>query len=260
MEALSLFSKIYGSDGKDLIILHGLFGMGDNWGTHAKNFAALGYRVHAVDQRNHGRSPHHPDHNYELMADDLALYMDQHEIESAIILGHSMGGKTAMQFSVLHPNRVDALIVVDIAPKSYPIHHQVFIDAMKSINLGIMKSRGEIDRFLQDLIPSVGIRQFLMKSLHWKNKDTLAFRFNLDALEKQLTHVGAALEFGYYHGPTVFIIGGASGYVVDGDDAMIEQHFPSANIHTIPNAGHWVHAEAKDAFSATVMAFLNNLE
>ena len=219
----------------------------------------MGWEVHAVDQRNHGRSPHHTVHNYDVMASDLEAYMDAKGLKTAVILGHSMGGKTAMHFAVSRPERVRALVVVDIAPKAYPIHHQGYINAMKSVDFDAVKSRGAVDAVLAKSVENAGIRQFFMKSLYWVTKEKLAFRFNLDALEDQLQEVGTPLEFGYFDRPTLFIAGGASGYIAAEDEDAILDHFPAAHIETIANAGHWVHAEAREPFSALVVDFLENL-
>jgi pimeloyl-ACP methyl ester carboxylesterase len=185
--------------------------------------------------------------------------MDAKGLKTAVILGHSMGGKTAMHFAVSRPERVRALLVVDIAPKAYPIHHQGYINAMKSVDFDAIKSRGAVDAVLAKSVENAGIRQFFMKSLHWVTKEKLAFRFNLDALEEQLQEVGTPLEFGYFDRPTLFIAGGASGYITAEDEDAILDHFPAAHIETIANAGHWVHAEAREPFSALVVDFLEDL-
>ena len=256
MEPVTLFSKIYG-EGRPLLILHGLFGMGDNWATHAKNWSELGWQVHAIDARNHGRSPHHQEHNYEAMTTDLEHYMDTHGLESAVVLGHSMGGKTAMHFAVTRPTRVEALIVVDIAPKAYPIHHQVYIDAMRSVDFSTVTRRQEVDDIIARTVGNAGIRQFFLKSLYRKTKTELGFRFNLDALEANLDIVGEPLEFGYYDRPTLFVAGAMSGYIKAEDHDRIYQLFPDAHIETIEGAGHWVHAEAFEAFDACIVKFLS---
>jgi pimeloyl-ACP methyl ester carboxylesterase len=196
------------------------------------------------------------EHNYEAMAADLEAYMDEHNLESAHLLGHSMGGKTAMHFAVSRPHRVKALVVVDIAPKAYPIHHQGYIDAMRSIDFTTVTKRSEADEQLAKTVGNAGIRQFFLKSLYRATKDRFAFRFNLDAIETHLDEVGTRLEFGYYDNPTLFIAGGMSGYIEPGDHDKIYEHFPQADIQTIANAGHWVHAEAFEAFSEMVSAFL----
>ena len=258
MEVVPLFSKIYG-EGRPLIILHGLFGMGDNWTTHAKLLAARGWQVHAVDGRNHGRSPHHHEHNYDAMAADLEVYIADNHLENIVLLGHSMGGKTVMNFAVRKPQLVDAAIVVDIAPKHYPVHHEAYIAAMKGVDFTVAKSRKDIEALLSQTLTSPGIIQFFMKSLHWKTKEELAWRFNLDALERELSNVGEALEYGYFDGPTLFIAGGQSGYITADDQEKIYEHFPNAELQTIEGAGHWVHAEAREAFAACVVDFLDQL-
>ena len=258
MEVVPLFSKIYG-EGRPLIILHGLFGMGDNWTTHAKLLAARGWQVHAVDGRNHGRSPHHHEHNYDAMAADLEVYIEDNHLENVVLLGHSMGGKTVMNFAVRKPQLVDAAIVVDIAPKHYPVHHEAYIAAMKGVDFTVAKSRKDIEALLSQSLTSPGIIQFFMKSLHWKTKEELAWRFNLDVLERELSNVGEALEYGYFDGPTLFIAGGQSGYITADDHEKIYEHFPNAELQTIEGAGHWVHAEAREAFAACVVDFLDQL-
>ena len=253
---MKLFSRIEG-EGRPLIILHGLFGMSDNWLTHAKNYAELGFEVHVLDQRNHGQSPHSDDFSYQLMANDLEEYMIENSIDKACILGHSMGGKVAMLYACQHPEKVERLIVVDIAPKAYPIHHQVYIDAMRALNFEEIGSRGEADKKFDQHIQNFAIRQFLLKSLYWKEKGKLAFRFNLDAIEANLAMVGEALlEDAEYLGETLFINGGQSNYITPADEELIHHHFPLAHIYTIPEAGHWVHAEAAEEFADVTTKFL----
>ena len=258
MEVVPLFSKIYGQ-GRPLIILHGLFGMGDNWTTHAKMIASNGWEVHAVDQRNHGRSPHMQMHNYDALAADLEQYIGDHCLTDVVLLGHSMGGKTVMNFSVRNPQLIDALIVVDIAPKSYPIHHDTFIAAMKSVDFTTAKSRKSVEIILSKTLSNSGIIQFFMKSLFWKTKEDLAWRFNLSGLESELPNVGEALEFGYFDGPTLFVAGGQSGYIEEEDESKIYEHFPNATIQKIDKAGHWVHAEAREEFASCIQDFLKEL-
>lgn len=258
METVELFSKVYG-EGRPLIILHGLFGMGDNWTTHAKFFATKGWQVHAVDGRNHGRSPHHVEHNYDAMAADLEAYIESNQLENVVLLGHSMGGKTVMNFAVRKPQLVDAIIVVDIAPKAYPVHHEGYIAAMKSVDFSFAKGRKDVEAILSQTLSSPGIIQFFMKSLHWKTKEQLAWRFNLDALERELGNVGEALEYGYFDGPTLFVAGGKSGYITEEDEDKIYEHFPNAELETIDKAGHWVHAEAREEFAECIDRFLSEL-
>ena len=253
---MKLFSRIYG-EGRPLIILHGLFGMSDNWQTHAKNYAALGFQVHVLDQRNHGQSPSSDKLSYQLMADDLLEYLNEHDIESSSVIGHSMGGKVAMLFACLHPERIEKLLVVDIAPKAYPVHHQEFIDAMKAMDLASISTRKEADEALKKGIENFAIRQFLLKSLYWKDKGELAWRFNLDAIEANIHMVGQVLfEDAEFIGDTLFIAGGKSGYIKPEDEELIHHHFPMARIYFIENAGHWVHAEAAEEFADLSSRFL----
>ena len=168
-------------EGQPLIVLHGLFGSLDNWMTLAKKWSN-DFEVYLVDQRNHGQSPHSDQFSYPLMADDLKQLMDQLGLESAILMGHSMGGKTVMEFSMKYPEMVEKLIVVDIAPVSYNVHHYTIIDALKSVPLEDISSRKEAEEFLSRYIKDFGTRQFLLKNLYWQANDKLAWRFNLEVL------------------------------------------------------------------------------
>jgi pimeloyl-ACP methyl ester carboxylesterase len=253
---MKLVSRVYG-EGRPLIILHGLFGMNDNWQTHAKNYAELGFEVHTLDQRNHGQSPHSDDFSYQLMADDLLEYLQDCNIKKASIIGHSMGGKVAMLFAAQHPEFVEKLLVVDIAPKAYPLHHQKYFKALKQLDFETLKSRGEADKILAKYIENFGVRQFLLKSLYWVEKGKLALRFNLKAIEVNINMVGEPLfEDAVFTGETLFINGSESGYILPEDEELIHHHFPMARIYTIENAGHWVHAEAPEEFADVSTRFL----
>ena len=253
---MTLYSRVYG-EGRPLIILHGLFGMSDNWQSHAKNFADLGFEVHVLDQRNHGQSPGSDDFSYALMADDLDEYIQANAIEKACIIGHSMGGKVAMLFATTRPEKVEKLVVVDIAPKGYPVHHQGYIDAMNSLDLTSISTRKEADEAMQKSVENYAIRQFLLKSLYWKDKGVLDWRFNLKAIEANIDMVGEKLfEDAEFSGETLFINGAQSGYIKPEDEELIHHHFPVATIYTIEDAGHWVHAEAPEEFGDVVARFL----
>lgn len=254
---MKLFSRILGANGKPLVVMHGLFGMSDNWQTHGKSWADAGFQVHLLDMRNHGQSPHSPEHTYQAMADDVLEYFDDQKIENAIVIGHSMGGKVAMLFASQHPARTDKLVVVDIAPKGYPVHHDEIIAGLRALDFGVLKSRGEADKVLGQHLSIPAIRQFLLKSLYWKTKEELAFRFNLDAVEANIDMVGAPLAtLAFYDQPTLFVRGALSNYIKDGDEQLIHRHFPQAKLVTIPNAGHWVHAEQAAAFYKAIGTFL----
>jgi pimeloyl-ACP methyl ester carboxylesterase len=250
-----LHSKILG-EGKALVILHGLFGMLDNWQGLGRKFAEE-YQVHLIDQRNHGHSFHAEGHNYDLMAADLEHYIQHHQLEKIILMGHSMGGKTAMLFASLHPDIVEQLIVVDIAPKYYPPHHQAILAGLNDVASQAISSRKEADTILASHFPEMSMRQFLLKNLHRKDKDQLVFRFNLEAIQNDIEQIGEALpDPAIFHKPTLFVKGEKSNYILDKDEELIETHFPDATIVSIRNAGHWVHAENPVDFYQSIEEFL----
>ncbi len=253
-----LHSNIIG-EGKPLVILHGFLGMGDNWKTLAKQFAKDGYQVHLVDQRNHGRSFHSDDFSYEYMAHDLKVYCEEKGISNICLIGHSMGGKTAMLFAVSYPEIVSKLIIADIAPKFYPQHHQTILNGLYelSVNKEVLRSRKEADVFLSNYVPELGIRQFLLKNLYWEEKGMLGLRVNLPSLISQIDSVGEALpDHSHYNKPTLFLRGAASNYILEEDKVLIQSAFAKAKLVTIQKAGHWLHAENPKDFYEEVMRFL----
>ncbi|MBC9797959.1 alpha/beta fold hydrolase [Sinomicrobium weinanense] len=251
-----LYSKILGQ-GKPLIILHGFLGMSDNWKTLGNQYAQNGFEVHLIDQRNHGRSFHSDAFSYELMVEDLHRYCREHQLNQIDLIGHSMGGKTAMLFATTYPEMVEKLIVADISPKYYPVHHQTILNGLLSIDFNVTKSRKEADEQLSRYIPELGIRQFLLKNIYWKDKEELAFRFNLTALNDNIEEVGKALpEDAVFNKETLFVKGGKSEYITPQDEPLIKKHFPEAAVSTIDNAGHWVQAESPKMFFETTLQFL----
>ncbi|MBA6155857.1 alpha/beta fold hydrolase [Tenacibaculum sp. S7007] len=251
-----LHSRIVG-EGKPLLILHGYFGMGDNWKSHANKLAEDGFQVHLIDQRNHGRSFHSDEFNYELLVEDLYNYIQYHSLERVDLLGHSMGGKTVMLFAVEYPELVNKLIVADISPRMYPPHHHDILDALNSVDFTVQNSRKLIDEKLSELIPEVGVRQFLLKSVYRKTKDELGYRFNLNSLTENNNEVGVALpSFTVFGGGTLFLKGENSGYISKDEEPIINAHFPNSTIKTIVNAGHWLHAENPKDFYETLVGFL----
>ena len=256
MNAL-LHSKILG-DGNPLLILHGFLGMSDNWKTLGAQYAEKGMQVHLVDQRNHGKSFWSADFDYDLLAEDILYYMEHYGLENAVIIGHSMGGKTAMQFACDFPNRTKKLIVADIAPKYYPPHHQQIINGLNSLDFSIIDSRSEADAELERHIRDYGTRQFLLKSLYWLEKERLGFRFNLKVLSDKMEEIGDNISStASYSGPTLFLRGSKSEYVSANDLPEIKKHFPSAELDTVANAGHWLHAENPEEFFEKSLAFIN---
>ncbi len=251
-----LHSQILGS-GKPFVILHGFLGMGDNWKTLGNRWAEDGFEVHLLDQRNHGRSFHSDEFSYEVMAEDLKKYCEEHDLKQIILLGHSMGGKVAMQFAVTHPEMVSKLIVADIGPKAYPSHHQDILKALSALDFSKIKSRGEAEAVLSEYIKDEGTRLFLLKNLYRKNKNELALRINLPVLSKKIEEVGVALpEDTVFKGDTLFLGGEKSGYIEPMDELLIKKHFPKAKIGTVSNAGHWLHAENPDEFYRMCLKFL----
>jgi len=252
-----LHSKISGI-GEPLLILHGFFGMSDNWKTLGNRFVD-NYQVHLIDQRNHGRSFHADEFNYEIMVEDLKNYMDHYNLEKVNIIGHSMGGKVAMLFAVTNPNKIKALIIADIAPRFYPRHHDLILEGLAAVDFSKQKSRGEVDEELSKYIPESGIRQFLVRNIYWKSKEQLSFRFNLNSLIENIDEIGIALpSLTVFDGKTLFLKGENSGYISEDDIALIEAHFPRATIETVKNAGHWLHAENPTDFYDYVVSFLEN--
>ncbi len=253
-----LHSRIVG-DGKPLIILHGFLGMSDNWKSIGNRYAEEGYQVHLVDQRNHGKSFWSEDFSYRLMAEDLQRYVDHHHLDSIIVLGHSMGGKTAMLFAGSHPQKVEKLLVADIAPKYYPPHHQIIINALTSIPRDTLESRVQADEILGRQLEDPGLRQFLLKNLHWAEKDRLDFRFNLDVLQFKLEAIGEALPAEInYEKPTMFLRGDRSDYITEEDLELIHSHFTAAQLETIDKAGHWLHAENPGQFILKTLEFIRS--
>lgn len=253
---MKLHYKKFGK-GEPLIVLHGLMGMLDNWQSPAKKFAE-DFEVFIVDQRNHGHSPHSEVFNYRLMMEDLLEFMDFHELGQAHLLGHSMGGKTVMKVAQNHPEYVDKLVVVDIAPRAYEVHHQQILKGLQAVNLNNQKSRREADETLKQYIPEMGVRQFLLKNLYWKEKGQLAWRFNLPVINDVIADIGEEVADKQHQGETLFIGGQNSNYIQDSDKEMIDLFFPNSTLITIPNAGHWVHAEQPDKFIEATLDFLNS--
>lgn len=242
-------------EGKPLIILHGLFGSSDNWISIARKLGEK-RKVYVIDQRNHGDSPHSDEFSYDAMAADLKEFIDDHSISNFDLIGHSLGGKTAMFFASIHPSLVNKLIVVDIAPKQYPVHHDTIIEGLKSIDLYTLKSRNEADKALSEYVPLLGVRQFLLKNLK-RTSEGFGWKINIDVIQKEIAEVGKALATGSsFNKPTLFIRGGMSNYILEDDMEQILSHFANAKLTTVKGASHWVHAEKPDVFLDEVSTFL----
>jgi esterase len=252
-----LHANIVGSGENHLVILHGFMGMGDNWKTHAKNLAEQGYCVHLVDQRNHGRSFWSDNFDYASMVEDLRHYLDHHVLEQGILLGHSMGGKTAMAFALQYPNRVKKLVVADIAPKYYAPHHQQILGGLAALDFQVIASRKAADQQLEAFVPDPGTRQFLLKNLYWVAEGQLGLRPNIAVLKNTAQAIGAAIDSQKpFLQPTLFLSGENSNYITPQDRETILRLFPKAQIQTLPNAGHWLHAEQPQLFFNTLTRWM----
>ncbi len=241
--------------GDPLILLHGVFGSSDNWISVAKALAES-FKLYLVDQRNHGKSPHSPDFSYKAMEEDLLELIDAEEMIEPNIMGHSMGGKTAMNFACHHPGKTGKLVVIDIAPKFYKPHHQKIFQGFHSINLSQLVSRKEADEKLSEFIGDFMTRQFLLKNLS-RNSHGFNWKINLEAIEENIDKLGNGLNSrDHFQGPTLFIGGELSDYILEEDRELIHTHFPNSQIDTIAGAGHWVHVDRPDKMIDSIRAFL----
>ena len=253
---MKLFYRKYG-EGAPIIIVHGLYGASDNWHSIARVLSE-NFEVFLIDQRNHGRSPHSDEHNYDVMLEDLYEFIENQNIDKAILIGHSMGGKTVMHFANKYPEKVSNLIVLDIAPKSYveiakknkgEINHNGILKALINIDFSIIKSRNDVDKELEKTIKDIRIRQFLLKNIHRNKENYLNWSLNIKALYNNLDKILDGFNHNYnveksiVGFPVLFIKGANSNYIVKEDLKLIENIFPYAELKTIENAGHWLHAE-----------------
>jgi pimeloyl-ACP methyl ester carboxylesterase len=257
---MDLFYNQYGREGPPLLILHGLLGANGNWHTLSRTAFQAVATVYAVDQRNHGRSPHVDRIDYPSMAADVAAFVEQHDLGQAHLLGHSMGGKTAMETALTYPERVSRLIVVDMAPKEYAPRHTDLLAALARIDPTDYDSRDEIDAVLAEDVPEWDMRQFLLKNLEYDG-DRYTWKMNLDAIRRHYDDINATItRDATFEGPTLFVRGADSDYIADEDVPAIRERFPNAELVTIADAGHWVHADRPDALAEVVTDFLTREE
>jgi pimeloyl-ACP methyl ester carboxylesterase len=257
LKTIDLFYRRSGA-GKPLVILHGLFGLSDNWAGLSKFFAEQ-FDTILVDLRNHGQSPHNSVFNYEVMAADVAALIQKLELPKVFLIGHSMGGKVAMVLALQSPELIDKLFIADIGPKYYPPHHQSILKALFSVDLKQAKSRKQAEEMMAPFITNSGVMQFLLKNLCWPQPDQMAWRFNLNAIADQIEEVGKPLdENALIELTTLFIRGENSDYILDEDWAAIQTQFLNSELQTIEKAGHWLHAEQPQAFYQVVTHFLNS--
>lgn len=255
---VTLHRRIVGdSDAPDLIILHGLLGSADNWLTLAKRYSEK-FQVHLVDARNHGQSPKSDTHNYPAMSEDLLGYLNEHEIEKAAIIGHSMGGKTAMTFAENHPERVTKLIIADIAPRTYDPHHGHIFEALKKTSPGKATSREEVSEELKSSLGNDSVLiPFLMKSLRREKSGGFSWRFNVDVLSKTILRITEKVELTINTLPTLFIYGRKSDYVKEQDILDAEGLYLQLETACLENSGHWLHAQEPELFFEITREFLS---
>jgi esterase len=254
---MKLAYRKYG-EGQAMIILHGLFGQMDNWNTLAKKFSEQGFAVYTIDQRNHGLSPHDEDWNYGVMADDLKDFINEHQIHNPILLGHSMGGKTVMYFSLHYPNIADKLIIVDISPRQHPANHNDVLYALHQVDFEVVKTRREVEDILATTISDFGTRQFLLKNVYWKTDDKMDWRFNLKIISEKYNNAIVGVPRGVCDTETLFLKGEKSDYINDNDLVSIKEIYPNSSVAVIADAGHWVHAEQPELFYKAVMGFVGS--
>ncbi len=251
-----LYAKIEGS-GKPLLVLHGFLGMSDNWKTLGAKYAESGFQTHLLDLRNHGRSFHSDVFNYKAMVNDVVAYCKANNLDKVDIIGHSMGGKVAMNLAVNFPALVNRLIVADIAPKYYTPHHQDVMQALNAVDFSTNPSRNEVQETIEKHVSEPGVVQFLMKNVYRITPQQLGFRFNLNAFNNDEEAIGMALnDTDVFNGSTLFLRGSNSNYIAESDVDLIKKHFPKAVIQAISNSGHWLHADNPSEFFEKSIDFL----
>lgn len=256
--------------GQPFIILHGLFGSGDNWFTIAK-LLEKHFEIYLIDQRNHGKSPHSDEFNYNVLTNDIFDFFKTHSISKAHVLGHSMGGKVAMNFARNYPKLLNSLMLIDIAPKNYnenlsqeQSQHKTIIETLCNIDLTHIKSRDEVNNILSQKIESEKLRAFLLKSLHRNNSGNFEWLLNLRALKENLENISGGFINDEWENieitgfPVLFVKGGLSNYISKDDEVLINKIFPAAEIFEIPNTGHWLHAENPQMLAQKIISFIYN--
>lgn len=252
---MKLHFREYG-EGQPLVILHGLFGSSDNWQIIGKELSAH-FHVFLVDQRNHGHSPHSNDFSYDLMSDDLDELLEDNDLEDVVLVGHSMGGKTAMTYAHFDTNRLAKLVIIDIGPKQYPMHHETILEGLQSIDFNSHNTRSKCEVQIAKYVTDVGVRQFLLKNLYWVEKGQLEWRINLIVLAREMQNILSAMDEQIVELPTLFVRGELSNYILESDFNSIKEQFVNARIETVSAVGHWVHAEAPKKILELLIQFAN---
>ena len=254
---MKLHFKKYGEQGDAVIILHGIFGMLDNWHSFASQLGQ-DFRVFTIDHRNHGRSPHSDRFSYEDMVDDLEEFLADQQLDRVHLIGHSMGGKAGMHFALKHPDKIGQLVVLDIGIKYYPPRHDYIFQALCHLELNAFESRNDIDQYLSEFIPKFGIRQFLIKNVRRNQDGSFSWKMNLPVIRESYEALTEWIPTGQaFGGKTLFIRGANSSYILMDDWPGIREIFPNARLETIGGAGHWLHAEKPYELLKSVRAFLS---
>ncbi len=257
MEKISLHFKEYGQ-GEPLLILHGFMGSLDNWHSLATQFGAKCH-VYTLDQRNHGKSPHREFHSIPLMVADLKQFIEENKLSKVSLIGHSMGGKVVMEFALRYPELVNKLIIVDIAPKQYQRGHDDVFEAIFAVDLNKVINRKDAENMMEPFVQDFGTRQFLMKNLDRAEDGTYKWKMNLSVLHSDYEEIIKPINSDNpFTGSTLVIKGGSSRYINAQDETDFEQLFPAYQLKSIPNVGHWVHAEAPKEFYEMVTSFLDS--
>lgn len=251
---MELFFRELGQ-GQPIVMLHGIFGSSDNWLTQSKILSEK-YRTFALDLRNHGQSPHDEAFDYNVMVEDVVDFINSKQLTDAVVIGHSMGGKVAMNLALAHPDKLSKLIVVDIAPKEYDMSDYIYTKALNAISIDSIATRQEADEALSEFVPEPDVRQFLLKNLQRKAEGGFNWKLNLPSITANILNVGRAVQSkGTFDKPTLFVRGSKSRYILDGDIENIKSIFPAAEFETL-DAGHWVPAEKPMEFVEVVKKFV----
>lgn len=253
--AIPLHARVEGS-GEDVLLAHGLFGSAENLGGISRQLREQ-FRVHLLDMRNHGRSPHAAYHRYADLAADLLRYADDQALGRVHLVGHSMGGKAAMHCCLREPTRISTLSVIDIAPKPYPRHHDTILSALLALQANPPHDRRSADERIKTAVPESAVRQFLLKNLQRSQQGHFSIRLNLDAIASEYQEIAAwDLSLPASPTPTLFITGGNSNYIVESDRSAIFAQFPNARVQVIADGSHWVHAEKPDLVADAITRFI----
>ena len=251
---MRLFSRKVG-EGQPFVVLHGVFGSSDNLFTVCKKIAEAGFEVHTLDARNHGQSPRSEVFNYEVMAADLNEYLGENNIINPIIMGHSMGGKTVMTFAQTYTN-FSKLIIVDIAPRFYPTHHDHILAGLAAIDLSKITNRKDAEDIFSNYVSDFGEKQFILKNLYRTEDGGFDWRINIPVISKEIYQIGGEIVLDKkVEKPTLLIRGSESSYVTDADFELFKSAFVNAELLTIEGANHWVHAIKPQEFIEAIIKF-----